>query len=100
MKNRVISGDMLKPGQEPPKIEFPCEYPIKVLGKAVPDFEQRVIDAVKKHAPDVTQEKNRAKTSSEGTFRSMTVVIEAQGKAQLEAIFVELKNVDVVKVVF
>ena len=54
MKDRVISEQMLSPGQQPPKIEFPCEYPIKVLGHAVPDFDELVFKAVKKHAPELT----------------------------------------------
>ena len=100
MKDRVISEQMLSPGQQPPKIEFPCEYPIKVLGHAVPDFDELVFKAVKKHAPELTQESTSARDSRAGTFRSVTVVISAQGKAQIDNIFVELKKIEAVKVVF
>ena len=48
--------------QEPPKIEFPCDYPIKVLGRHSDEF------------------------SSKGTFTSITITIIATGPDQLEAL--------------
>ena len=40
--------------QEAPKIEFPCpDYPIKVIGRDGPDFQDVVIDVVRIHVPDL-----------------------------------------------
>jgi len=77
--------------QEAPKIEFPCEYPIKVVGRAAPDYKQFVIDVVKKHADDLDPAKVVINPSRNGNFYSVRFTIIATGVDQLEAIFEELK---------
>ena len=39
--------------QAPPKIEFPCRYPIKVLGRSDDRLRARVVEIVERHAPGV-----------------------------------------------
>ena len=96
---KIISKDLLKPGEEAPKIEFPCDYPIKILGDAHETFTERVVNVVKKHAPDMDEKQITLKESSKGRFHSVTVIIRATGEDQLAAIFAELKTLDVVKMV-
>ena len=41
---------VLPPLEEaPPKIEFPCLYPIKVIGYAVDTFRAQVLEAIERH---------------------------------------------------
>ena len=82
-----------------PKIEFPCKYPIKVLGEAHPDLNQHVIDVMNRHAPTITESDLSAKNSSKGNWQSITVTIIATGKPQLDAIFADLKTSSRVKMV-
>ena len=76
--------------QEAPKIVFPCDYPIRILGNAATDFEDFVVSVVKKHAPDFdgTAELKESRT---GKYTSVTVTIVATGEPQLKALFEELK---------
>ena len=37
--------------QDAPKIEFPCLYPIKIIGKAVGDFQESVLEAIERELP-------------------------------------------------
>ena len=76
--------------QQPPKIEFPCDYEIRVLGKAAPDFKDFVCDVIKKHAEDYDGN-YRVKPSTKGTFSSVMVTILCTGEPQLKAIYEELK---------
>ncbi len=85
--------------QEPPKIEFPCPYPIKVMGDGAPDFKMFVYDTIKKHADDLEFEGITVRESRTGKFHAVTVTIEATGKPQLEAIFESLKKSGRVKMV-
>lgn len=78
--------------QEPPKIEFPCEYPIKVMGKAHPDFHAYVLEVMHRHAPGFDESAITIRDSSKGTFQAITVVITCTGKPQLEAIHDDLKE--------
>lgn len=82
-----------------PEIEFPCKYPIKVLGDAHPDLNQHVISVMNTHAPTITESDLTAKNSSKGKWQSITVTIIATGKPQLDAIFADLKTSNRVKMV-
>ncbi|WP_250656878.1 YbeD family protein [Alkalimarinus coralli] len=76
---------------EPPKIEFPCDYPIKVIGKAAPDFKEFVIETVSVHAPDLDIEQVDINASRNGNFVSVRLSIIATGKEQLDNLFKDLK---------
>jgi putative lipoic acid-binding regulatory protein len=76
---------------EPPKIEFPCDYPIKVLGRHSEDFREVVVAVMQKHAGTIHHSQIKERPSNKGTFVSVTVTITATGKDQIDAIFVDLK---------
>lgn len=84
---------------EPPKIEFPCDYPIKVLGEAHSSFNEHVLEVMDRHAPGFDRQKISVRDSSKGKWQAMTVVITATGKPQLESIFAALKKSPRVKMV-
>ena len=82
-----------------PEIEFPYEYPIKVIGDAQPDLNQHVLKVMNTHAPTVKESDLSSKDSSQGKWQSITVTIIATGKPQLDAIFADLKTSSRVKMV-
>lgn len=82
-----------------PLIEFPCDYPIKVLGSADPQLHQHVLQVMDTHAPGFDRSKIVIRDSSKGKWQSITVVITATGKPQLEEIFADLKTSSRVKMV-
>ncbi|USA44370.1 DUF493 family protein [Spongiibacter taiwanensis] len=85
--------------QEPPKIEFPCDYPIKVIGDTGVGLRERVIEIMRRHAGEVDEALITERQSREGRFISITVTIVATGQPQLEDIFADLKKTGVVKMV-
>lgn len=75
-----------------PKIEFPCErYPIKVIGDAGEGFQDVVVEIIQRHAPGFDATTLTARSSSNGRFLSVQVLITATGVEQLQAIHVELR---------
>lgn len=72
------------------KIEFPCDYPIRIVGYSAPDYKDFVVRVVTNHAPDFAGQV-KMKTSSNGKYMSATVVIRATGEPQLKALFEEFK---------
>ena len=76
--------------QQSPKIEFPCDYEIRIMGKSAPDFKDVCLDIIKKHAPEFDGS-CRIKPSRAGTFESVMVKIVATGESQLAAIHADLK---------
>ncbi len=97
--SELISNQTLADGEKPPVIEFPCEYPVKVMGDADDNFQALVVEVVRKHAPDLDESRITVRDSSKGTFRSVTVIINATGKPQLQALFDDLKATGKVKMV-
>lgn len=75
---------------DPPKIEFPCDYPIKVLGRSGDEFERCVLEVFEQHAPGFPREQVRVRASGKGTFSSLTVTIIATGPEQLDALHRDL----------
>lgn len=76
----------------PPRVEFPCDYLLKVMGDAGADFRDVVIAVVREHAPDVDETRVTVRESRNGRFLSVNVTIRATGELQLQAIFAGLKQ--------
>jgi len=68
-------------------LEFPCTFPIKVVGRAAPDFDALVYRLVRQHVPDLGEGALSTRTSGQGNYQAVTVVVRATSKAQLDAIY-------------
>jgi len=88
-----VEGDVLPAaGDQPaPKIEFPTEYPIKIVGDKDDNFCKDMLDIVQKHDAKIDREKVSYQDSRNGRFRSLRVTIWATGEDQLKSLFHELK---------
>jgi putative lipoic acid-binding regulatory protein len=76
---------------EPPRIEFPCDYPVKIIGDVADDFRTVVENIVERHAGGYDRALTTERFSANGRFVSLTVTIVATGPTQLQALFEELK---------
>ncbi len=68
-------------------IEFPCEFPIKIMGRDSPAFRATARSIVENHAGSVADERVQAALSRSGRFVSVTVTITATSQEQLDAIY-------------
>lgn len=80
-------------------LEFPCDFPIKIMGARVDEFAQVVVDVVRRHAPDFDPATVQMRPSSKGNYLSLTCTVRAESKAQLDALYRELSGHPLVKVV-
>ena len=80
-------------------LKFPCEFPVKAMGETHPQLDNIVVEIVRKHAGDIAEGAVTSKQSSGGKYTSITVVIEANSKKQLDAIYQELSSHEAVKYV-
>lgn len=76
---------------EAPKIIFPCDYPLKVVGNAAEDFREFVIETIERHADVVQRELIDVRASSTGRFLSVRITIIATGEEQIKMLFNDLK---------
>ncbi len=78
-------------GPDAPRIEFPCQYPIKVIGAAGDDFAELVVAIVERHAPGIDRTRIEVRDSKNGRFLSVRLELLATGPEQLQALHAELK---------
>lgn len=84
---------------EPPRIEFPCAYPVKIVGDGEADFRALVEQIVEQHAPGYDRDLTTERRSSQGRYLAVTVTIVATGPEQLQALFEDLKATGRVQIV-
>ncbi len=80
-------------------IEYPCDFPIKIMGKAHHDFTQTALAIVQYHAPDFDAAAISVRTSKNGTYLSLTCTIRATSRAQLDALYQALSSHPLISVV-
>ena len=80
-------------------IEYPCDFPIKLMGARVDGFAQAVIEVVLRHAPDFEPAGAEMRPSSKGNYLAVTCTFRALSQAQVEAMYRELTAHPMVKVV-
>lgn len=77
-------------------LEFPCRFPIKAMGRQSDDFITTVDAIVRKHAEIWPGEEVQHTPSKGGNFLSLTVVVEATSQQQLDAIYQDLTDCELV----
>ena len=85
--------------EQPSLIEYPCDFPIKIMGKAQQDFTQIALAIVKYHAPDFDTATMAVIVSKKGTYLSITCTIRATSRVQLDALYQALSQHPMVAVV-
>ena len=69
---------------------FPCDFPIKAMGRAGCGLDMTVVEIVRRHAPDLSEGKIHTRDSTQGNYTAVTVVVRATSRAQLDAIYQDL----------
>ncbi len=70
--------------------EFPCEFPLKVIGKNSEDFHVTIVGVIRKHVSSLRDDQITGTISGNGKYRSLTVTFTAESKEQLDALYHEL----------
>lgn len=78
--------------ERPSLLEFPTDYPIKVIGRPSADFRARVHAIVLRHVPALEPERVSERLSENGNFLSISYRLWAESRAQVEALAHDLKS--------
>jgi len=84
---------------ESPRIVFPCDYPVKVVGENRDAFAEAVVELARRHAPEITDEHVQVRASRAGNYCSVTITIRATGEPQLRELHATLKSHPLVRLV-
>lgn len=80
-------------------LEFPCAFPIKIMGRTETGFAQAVLEVVRKHAPDYDPASLEMRASKAGNWLSLTATVNATSREQLDNLYRELVAHPMVKMV-
>lgn len=70
--------------------EFPCDFPLKVMGRPTDDFRSLVLGIVAKHAGAIDASQIEERPSRDGNYLGLTYTIRATSKEQLDELYREL----------
>ena len=75
-------------------LEFPCDFPIKIMGRESNEFQALARSLVEKHSGPLADEAVVCSLSRNGNFVSVTVTVVATSQQQLDDIYRELTSND------
>ena len=79
-------------------LEFPCDFPIKIMGKSHPEFAETIVSVVRQ-LDKFDPQRIETRPSSGGNYTGLTVTVRATSQAQLDDIYRALTGHPMVKVV-
>lgn len=85
--------------QEDSLIEYPCDFPIKIMGAAREDFAQAMLVVVRVHDPGFSAERLSMRASGKGNYLAVTCTVRATSREQLDNLYRDLSSHPYVKIV-
>lgn len=82
-----------------PLIQYPCDFPIKVMGKTAPEFLPAVVHIAKQFDPSFQEESIEQRPSREGNYLGLTITMHVHSREQLDEIYRTLSTHPLVSVV-
>lgn len=80
-------------------IKYPCQFPIKVMGKQTPELAQVLTAVVLEHDPAFDAATVEMRPSKGGNYMGLTFTINATSREQLDALYRALHGHPMVSVV-
>lgn len=80
-------------------VEYPSDFPLKIFGLQHPELAQSVLEVVTRHAPDFVASSMEMRASKTAKYISLTCTIRATSRKQLDAVYQDLVDHPLVKMV-
>jgi uncharacterized protein len=80
-------------------IEYPSEFPIKVMGARVDGFVEAIVELARRFDPALDTRRIELRPSSGGKYLGITLMVTATSRDQLDALYQALTSHPMVKVV-
>lgn len=77
-----------------PLLSFPCQIAVKVLGRNIPEFRAAATDIVRRHYADLRDAAVSEQRSRNDAYVSLTFVVNAQNRKEIDALYRELTASD------
>jgi len=80
-------------------IEYPCQFPIKVMGANVEGFAQAMVEVARTFDPLFDADRIERRESSGGKYLGVTLTVRATSRQQLDDLYRALTSHPMVKIV-
>lgn len=80
-------------------MQFPCDFPLKIIGKNSDEFLNDINEIVRKHFPIAIEVTIQSNMSQQGNFLAITATVRAYDQATLDALYQELTKHPDIKMV-
>jgi putative lipoic acid-binding regulatory protein len=80
-------------------IEYPCAFPIKVMGANVDGFDAAIVQVARRFDPAFDETTLERRPSKGGNYLGLTITITATSREQLDELYRTLSTHPMVKVV-
>jgi putative lipoic acid-binding regulatory protein len=77
-------------------LEFPCVFPLKVIGRNVAEFEGEVLTIIRSYVPEAQRENVTRRSSAGNKYLALTVTFVADNQMQLDELYLELNRHELV----
>ena len=81
-----------------PLLEFPCLFPLKVIGRNIEEFEVQTMRIIAKHVPESDKGHCSRRLSKSDKYLALTISFIAHSQEQLDALYQELHDHELVLV--
>ncbi|ABE50764.1 HP0495 family protein [Methylobacillus flagellatus] len=88
-----------QPNEQDTLIDFPCDFPIKVMGEAHEEFANLIMAVIQQHLPEFDATRIEMRASTGGKYVSLTCTVLVHSKPQLDDIYRSLTSHPKVKYV-
>jgi hypothetical protein len=75
-------------------LKFPCDFVVKVMGRAGPEFEAAAVTILHRHVPDLAEGAISVRASRGGNYLALSATFRATSREQLDALYRELTACD------
>ncbi len=80
-----------------PLLTFPCLFPLTIIGQNEKGFQTSITTVVRKHVPDMDEDRFHLRHSSQGKYISVRIVFWAESREQVDNLYRELGSIPQVK---
>ena len=85
--------------QESTLLEFPCHFPIKIIGQNAQTMQDEITNIILKYFPDTPADKIKSTPSAKGNFISITASLYVLDKLTLDNLYKEVSKHPQIKMV-
>jgi putative lipoic acid-binding regulatory protein len=85
--------------QQESLIQYPCDFPIKVMGKSVEGYEAAIANIVLQFDPGFKVSTIERRPSKNGNYLGLTVIVHVTSREQLDELYRTLSTHPMVSVV-